>query len=187
MAARNSEPDKDTRSLEICERLAALPEFQSSKTIQFYVDVRSEVRTRDFLPRALEMGKRVIVPYCVDEHLELFFLESMDELETGTFGILEPRKQLRGRPEKQFSVEDVDLIMVPGVVFDRRGGRMGHGRGFYDKLLAQARPDTCLIALAFECQLIDEVPMEPHDIYVNKVLTEKAVYQGRRGSPLRAA
>lgn len=179
MAARNAEPGKDAKSRAICEQVFALPEFELCRVVQFYIDVRSEVRTRRFIPRAMERGKKVVVPYCVDDHLELFPLDSVDELEVGAFKILEPRADLRRLPHKRFSVGDVDLVLVPGVVFDRRGGRMGHGWGFYDRLLEQARPDAPLVALAFECQLVDEVPMEEHDIFVDRVVTEKAIYPGR--------
>lgn len=179
MEARNAEPDKEDKSRRICERVFALPEFAAARVVQFYIDVRSEVRTRSFIPRALELGKKVVVPYCVDEHLELFPLEHPDELTLGAFKILEPRPDLRALPHKRFDVKSVDLMMVPGVVFDRRGGRMGHGWGFYDRLLQGARPDTHLVALAFECQIVGEVPMEEHDIPVHKVVTEENVYEGR--------
>jgi 5-formyltetrahydrofolate cyclo-ligase len=178
MAARNAEPGKNAKSRAICERVLSLPEFERARVVQFYIDVRSEARTRSFIPRVMELGKKVVVPYCVEDHLELFPLDAPDELEVGAFKILEPRRELRGLANKRFSVSDVDLILVPGVVFDRRGGRMGHGWGFYDRLLERAGPATRLIALAFECQLIDQVPMEPHDIYVDKVVTEKTVYEG---------
>lgn len=187
MAARNAEPDKDGKSRLICERLFSLPEFESARAVQFYIDVRSEVRTRTFIARAMERGKKVVVPYCVDDHLELFPLDGVDELVTGAFKILEPRPELRGLPDKRFDVSGVDLILVPGVVFDRRGGRMGHGWGFYDRLLERALPRTHLVALAFECQLVNEVPMQPHDIFVDKVVTERAVYEGERGSRRKAA
>jgi len=65
------------------------------------------------------------------------------------------------------------------VAFDRHGGRMGHGFGYYDKLLGHARADTPLVALAFECQLFDEIPTESHDIFMDRVVTEAAVYQGK--------
>ena len=179
MAARKREPDKGGKSAIICGRVEELAEFQSARRVQFYIDVRSEVRTRPFLARALEAGMKVIVPYCVDDHLELFHLRKMEELEPGCFGILEPRNDLRGRPARRFDIENVDLILVPGVAFDRRGGRMGHGRGFYDRLLRRARPQTPLIALAFECQLVEAVPMEEHDLHVDKVVTENTIYEGR--------
>ncbi len=145
----------------------------------WYVDVRDEVRTRHAFPQALESGKRTIVPYCVDGELELFHLESMDELELGAYRILEPKKELRSVAAKRIPVSEVDLILVPGVAFDRQGGRTGHGKGYYDKLLEHARADTPLVALAFECQLFDAIPVAEHDVYMDQVVTEKAVYQGR--------
>ena len=69
--------------------------------------------------------------------------------------------------------------MVPGVAFDRRGARMGHGFGYYDKLLEHARPDTPLVALAFECQLFNEIPTQSHDIFMDKIITEQSIYQGK--------
>ncbi len=178
-ANRRAQPDKDAVSRAICARFAALPEFAAARTVLLYVHVRSEVRTRHFLHEALAAGKRVAVPYCAGAELELFHLERMDELAEGTFGILEPRPELRERPEKRLDVGQVDLVMVPGVAFDRRGGRTGHGKGYYDKLLARTRPDAPLVAVAFECQLFADVPMLPHDVFMDKVITEKAVYEGK--------
>ena len=142
----------------------------------FYLDVRAEVRTRHYLPTALGHGKKIVVPYCVDGELELFHLENMDELAVGMYKILEPRAELREVPDKRVDVQELDLVMVPGVAFDRRGGRMGHGKGYYDKLLEHARPDTPLVALAFECQLFPEIPMQSHDVFMDKIITERAVY-----------
>src|SRR5579871_1228250 len=150
---RKNQEHKDDLSRIICEKFVALPEYAKASTVMFYVDVRTEVRTRHFLPSALGHGKKIVVPYCVEGELELFWLENMDELSVGMYKILEPKLELRGLPEKQVKVSELDLIMVPGVAFDRFGGRMGHGFGYYDKLLEHARPDTPLVAMAFECQL----------------------------------
>lgn len=178
-ANRRDQPDKDPLSRQICETFVNLPEYQAARTVLFYLDVRTEVRTRHYLPTALGHGKRIIVPYCVDGELELFHLETMDELDVGMYKILEPRAELRALESKRVAVEDLDLVMVPGVAFDRRGGRMGHGKGYYDKLLEHARPETPLVALAFECQLFPEVPMQAHDVFMDKIITELAVYPGR--------
>lgn len=175
---RRSQPDKDAVSREIVDRFLTLPEYSAAGTVMFYVDVRDEVRTRHSLPDALSSGKRIVVPYCVDGELELFHLESMEELAVGMYKILEPREDLRTVQSKHFQPEDLDLIMVPGVAFDRRGGRTGHGKGYYDKLLQHARPDTPLVALAFDCQMFDEIPCESHDIFMDKVVTQSAVYDG---------
>jgi 5-formyltetrahydrofolate cyclo-ligase len=177
-AARNAQENKDELSRDIVARFLALPEFAAARTVMFYLDVRSEVRTRHSLAEALDSGKRIVVPYCVDGELELFHLERADELSVGMYKILEPQDALRALPEKCVEVEELDLIMVPGVAFDARGARMGHGKGYYDKLLEHARPDTPLVALAFECQLFPKIPTQSHDVFMDKIITEARVYGG---------
>jgi 5-formyltetrahydrofolate cyclo-ligase len=179
-ARRNAQANKDELSRRIVAQFMALPEYIAAKTVMFYVDVRSEVRTRNDLAAAVASGKRIVVPWCNDQgELELFHLESMEELQIGMYKILEPKPELRSVPSKQVPVEELDLIMVPGVAFDRRGGRMGHGKGYYDKLLEHARLDTPLVALAFECQMFPDIPVAEHDIFMDKIITEAAVYEGR--------
>jgi 5-formyltetrahydrofolate cyclo-ligase len=178
-AARKAQPDKEAVSARITDRVMEMPQYRDAHCVMWYVDVRDEVRTRHALPEALTQGKKVIVPYCVDGELELFWLESMDELELGMYRILEPRAELRSVQEKKVLPQELDFVMVPGVAFDREGGRTGHGKGYYDKLLQHARPDAPLVALAFECQLFPEIPMQPHDIFMDAVVTEEAVYPGR--------
>ncbi len=180
---RASQADKDEVSREIVDRFMALPEYAEAHTVMFYVDVRDEVRTRHALPEAVASDKRIVIPYCVDGELELFHLESMDELEIGMYKILEPKAELRTVASKRLQPTDLDLIMVPGVAFDRHGGRTGHGKGYYDKLLEHARVQTPLVALAFECQLFAEIPCEEHDIYMDKIVTESGTYLGRGRSP----
>jgi 5-formyltetrahydrofolate cyclo-ligase len=176
---RREQQDKDGVSQKIVERFMGLPEYAQASTVMFYVDVRDEVRTRHALPEALQGDKRIVIPYCVDGELELFHLESMEELDVGMYKILEPKAELRSVAAKRLLPADLDLIMVPGVAFDRQGGRTGHGKGYYDKLLEHARHDSPLVALAFECQMFPEIPCEAHDISMDKVVTEEAVYVGR--------
>lgn len=176
---RRNQPNKDELSAVIVERFMALPEYAAAETVMFYVDVRDEVRTRHALPAAIASGKRIVIPYCVDGELELFHLAAMDELSVGMYKILEPREELRLVAEKRLQPEDLDLIMVPGVAFDRMGGRTGHGKGYYDKLLEHARADAPLVALAFESQIFPQIPCESHDIFMDKVVTEVATYVGR--------
>lgn len=174
---RRLQGDKEAVSRAACARLAALPEYARAETLMLYVDVRDELRTRNLLDAELShRQRRVVVPCCVGDALELFVLESTDELAPGTLGILEPRRDLRGRDGKRIALGEVDLVVVPGVAFDRRGGRLGHGRGYYDRLLAQAGPDIALVGLAYECQLFPEIPTQPHDVPMDNVVTEAAVY-----------
>ncbi|MBI2805375.1 MAG: 5-formyltetrahydrofolate cyclo-ligase [Planctomycetes bacterium] len=179
-ARRNAQENKDELSVEICAKFRALPEYVRANTVLYYIDVRSEVRTRQALPAALAEGKKIVVPWCNPQgELELFRLENMDELAIGMYKILEPKLELRSLPTKRVEAKELDLVMVPGVAFDRLGARMGHGKGYYDKLLQHARPDAPLVALAFECQLFPEIPTAPHDIFMDLVITERAIYHGK--------
>jgi 5-formyltetrahydrofolate cyclo-ligase len=182
--ARNAQENKNEVSKTIVERFIALPEYAAAATAMWYLDVRSEVRTRHQLGDALNGGRRIIVPYCtVDEgganKLGLWHLARMDELVVGKWKILEPPRERWGEAGKEVEPRDLDLVMVPGVGFARDGARMGNGQGYYDRLLNQVRPDAPLIALAYECQMFPELAVGPQDIYMDKVITEKAVYEGR--------
>lgn len=182
---RVAQPNKDELSRAICAKFVARPAYAAAKTVMWYVDAGSEVRTRHTLPEALTHGKRVVVPWCVVEtnELELFLLEDMSEMEVGAYKILEPKPELRKLTEKRVRPEELDLVMVPGTAFDLRGGRMGQGKGYYDRLLANARPDAPLVALAFDCQIFDEIPVAPHDVFMDLVLTEtrEIAGKGRKG------
>jgi 5-formyltetrahydrofolate cyclo-ligase len=178
---RVAQKNKDEISRAICAKFIALPAYQSAKSVMWYVDAGSEVRTRHTLPEALTHGKRVVVPWCVVETntLELFLLEDMSELVEGAYKILEPKEELRRLPAKVVQPRELDLVMVPGTAFDPRGGRMGQGKGYYDRLLATARPDAPLVALAFDCQIFDEIPVAPHDVFMDVVLTETRELKGQ--------
>lgn len=178
---RVAQKDKDELSRAICAKFVTLPAYAAAKTVMWYVDAGSEVRTRHTLPEALAHGKRVVVPWCVVEtnELDLFHLEDMSEMEAGAYKILEPRPELRNWPNKRVRPEELDLVMVPGTAFDLRGGRMGQGKGYYDRLLANARPDAPLAALAFDCQIFDEIPVALHDVFMDLVLTESREITGK--------
>lgn len=173
---RNAQNDKESLSEHICNKLIATNEYINARVILWYVDVRSEVRTRQHLGKALEDAKKIAVPYCVDGYLKLFHLTHMDELSLGKYRILEPKIELRNLPEKIVDPQELDLVVVPGVGFDFRGARMGHGFGYYDKLLERVRPGIPLLALAFDCQIFPEIPVAPHDVFMTKVLTETTEY-----------
>jgi 5-formyltetrahydrofolate cyclo-ligase len=178
IARRNAQPDRELLSRRIVATLVSLPEYQAAGTVLFYVDMRSEVGTQHYLPTALASGKRIVVPYCLPDELALCRLESLDDLTRGTFQILEPRAELRVLPDRRVAAEELDLVVVPGVAFARRGGRLGYGAGYYDKLLRRVRPDTPLVALAFACQVVPELPLEPHDVLVHRVITEQTPCAG---------
>ena len=182
---RAAQENKDEVSTRACERFVGLPEYQAAKVAMWYIDCRSETRTKPQLDEALKRGdKKIVVPYCtVDEQgenkLGLWRLESMDDLVVGKWKILEPPREQWGAPDREVAPEDLDIVMVPGVGFDKEGGRMGNGQGYYDRLLERVRPDCALVALCYETQLFDEILVAPHDVYMDKVVTEDAVYEGK--------
>lgn len=174
-AARAALTDRAERSGRIWDRASSLPEMIAARTLLCYLDVRTEVQTRAFLPPLAERGVNVAVPYCVGDELHLFHFERPDELVVGTFGVLEPHGDLRSQTAKQIAPGRVDVAFIPGVAFDRVGNRLGYGRGYFDRLLSQLRPDALRIGLAFACQVVTEVPVEAHDEHLDGLITEDEV------------
>jgi 5-formyltetrahydrofolate cyclo-ligase len=180
---RRRQPNKDALSEKIIERLMAMSPYDRAVHVMWYVDVRDEVRTRPSLNRILSSKKQIVVPYCRGDELRLFRLRRMDELSPGAFGILEPRDELRGQRDRDADPKEQQLVIVPGVAFDDQGGRLGHGQGFYDRLLAQVDRATVLVGLAYECQVFPSIPVNDHDIAMDWLVTEKRTIRcgGRLG------
>ena len=168
LRSRRELPDKDELSRRLWQKLFSLPEYRSAQTVMVYLDLPDEVRTQPYLSALQQQGKRAVVPYCEGNELGLFRFHSFAELEAGAMGILEPRSELRALPASRADVAELDFLIVPGVAFDRQG--------YYDRLLGRVRADALLVGVAFECQLYADVPMLPYDVYMDKVVTETAVY-----------
>jgi 5-formyltetrahydrofolate cyclo-ligase len=187
---RNAQKNKDKVSAAAVRALMQLPEYEAARTALWYLDCRSELRTRQAIPGAIESGKKIVIPYCTTDEsgankLGLWWLRSMDELVVGKWNILEPPRQLWDDPERACDVEQLDIVIVPGVAFSRGGARMGNGQGYYDRLLERVRSDCPLVALCYESQLFDNLIVGPHDIFMDKVVTERAVYEGPGRSQAR--
>ena len=157
-------------SLDIAEQVLKHPFFQCADTIYCYVPFREEVDTTLCIQTAWKQGKRVVVPrVCGTNQMEFYEIESMKELFPGYQGILEPAANRDRLFEASSCVHA--LMLVPGVVFDRNGNRIGYGKGFYDYYL-KTYPYISKMGLAFSCQCIEEIPAEPQDICMDVVLTE---------------
>jgi 5-formyltetrahydrofolate cyclo-ligase len=160
-------------SREIEARLFDLPEFRSAQVVMFFASFRSEVDTETMIRRALRSGKRVILPKVAGKELTLYEIRDFDaDVETGAWGIPEPKPLVPAKLEK------IDLMIMPGAAFDEQGNRLGYGAGFYDKLLPAFKGAT--IALAFEAQILSNVPADPHDAPVKKIVTEKRVITAQK-------
>lgn len=164
----------------IKERFINDIEYQRSSTILFFVSFRSEVDTLPLIERALKEDKRVLVPITDTKSnmLHLSQLKSLRELEEGTYSIMEPAAEyLRPLPYKE-----VELVLVPGLVFDERGYRIGYGGGYYDRLLLNLDQRVRRIGLAFELQLVERLSLEDHDLPVHKVITEERTILIKEGA-----
>lgn len=165
-------------SRRVIERLKEQPEFQNAKTILCYVSFRREVYTHELIEELIEQKeKRVCVPLSNFPKKLIFPREITNfeaDLEEGNFGILEPKANT-----KEIPLEEIDLVLAPGVAFDTCGNRLGYGGGFYDRFLEQI-PNTPAIALAFELQMIEQTHCEAHDCLVDKIVTEKRVIRCKK-------
>lgn len=156
----------------ITELLLGTEEYKTADTVLCFVSTDIEVYTRPVMESARNDGKRVAVPRCVKGSCELTFhyIESVGDLAAGAFGIPEPLP----RCEECSSFEGA-LCVVPALCCDRRGHRMGYGRGYYDRFLARFGGVSC--GVVFEDFFLDEIPTEPTDMPLDMTVTEKAVYR----------
>jgi 5-formyltetrahydrofolate cyclo-ligase len=162
-------------SAAIFQTILALPAFASARQVLAYSSFGSEPATAPFLEAVLGAGKALVLPR-IDRANRRLALHRVTDLATGlrpgVWGIREP-DPARCPP---VAVETVDFALVPGVVFDVEGGRIGYGAGYYDRLLAGCAGGTALVAAAFQLQVVDAVPMAEHDRRVDLVVTEQRLY-----------
>lgn len=154
------------KSKKITEQLLHLSEYLNAEHILFYVSTPEEVDTHSAIKEALTSGKKVYVPKIVGDILAICPIYDFHQLEPGEYGILEPCKN-----SETAEALKMDLIVIPGVGFDHRGHRLGHGKGHYDRLLKATRGFK--VGLAFEEQLVPELPIEEHDVPVDALLTDQ--------------
>lgn len=161
---------------QIEDRLLPVPEVVAARTILLFYSFGTEVATRGMASRLHAEGKRLLLPYLRGERMEAAEVLPGDPLLPSGYGPKEPPGRFPIDPE------EVDLVITPGLGFDRRGYRLGYGGGHYDRYLARLRPETIRIGIGFSFQLIDLVPGEPMDQRVHLVVTDIEVVDCRNGS-----
>ena len=168
-----SENIKKEKDAAIRQRIIRLPEFTDAKKILFYASFRSEADTIEMIKISLSQGKQAVLPKVDKENkkLKLYEIKDMNELAKGYMGILEPSVS----EERLTGLDDIDLVIIPGAAFDVSGNRLGYGAGFYDRLLAGIKNKMPVIAPAYEEQIVEHIPSEPHDVKVTKIVTDKRV------------
>ena len=160
------------KSSRIKKRIFEMDLFRDAQTILFYVSYGNEVYTHDMIKESISLGKTVVVPKSVTKNNALILsrLTDWNNLEVGAYNILEPKQE----SIEQVDVESIDLIIVPGVVFDESGNRIGHGKGYYDRLLNDSR-NIPSIGLAFEFQIVENIKSEQHDEKIDIIITEDRI------------
>jgi 5-formyltetrahydrofolate cyclo-ligase len=178
---RLSTEQQERLSASIRERFVALPEVLAANTVMCFVSFGGEVLTRPIIDWCLAEGKRVAVPKVIaPRRMDAFRVTDLaTDLAPGAYGIDEPRGDLG---LGQVSADEIDLVVVPGCAFDRSGHRVGYGGGFYDTYLPRLRRDVPRVAVAFELQIVDDVPRERHDLRVDVLVTETGVLRFDRRS-----
>ncbi len=147
---------------EILSRVEKHPVFQKAQTVLLYYSLPDEVHTHDFIQKWYNR-KRILLPVVVKDTLELYTYTGTDKVTIGAYGIKEPTEG------KFNNLKDIDLAIIPGVAFDRRGNRLGRGKGYYDRLLPFL-VGTYKLGICFPYQLLESVPTEDFDIRMNEVI-----------------
>ena len=159
------EEDRDRKSAAIKKKLLRTKVFKKAKTVMFYIALNGEVNTQDMIKEAKRLGKIIAVPICLKSRfIKACLWQEKAKLVRGLYGTWEPAIR------KFVKLEGLDLIIVPGLAFDKKGGRLGRGKGCYDYFLSRLPRKTPIVGLAFDFQIFPCVPTTPTDVSVTKVL-----------------
>lgn len=156
------------RSLLVQQRLLQTDEYRQASVIALYAPIHNEVQTADIFAAALQDGKQILFPRVEGASLSFIEVERLDSLMAGAFGVAEPVGAVV-RP-----AASIELIVVPGVGFDRCGYRLGYGQGYYDRAVGVGCP-AILAGLAYDFQIVDKLPAENHDIRLDLLVMDSEV------------
>lgn len=174
-----SREELEKKSSSIAKSLFSTDYYKRSNYIMAYIDFRNEVKTEEIVKTALKEGKNVVIPISVVENKQLILSQLFNydkELEASTYGILEPKSEF----VREIHPELIDLILVPGVAFDRRGYRIGYGGGYYDRFLSKIHKSVPKVALAFNLQITPHIKEGKYDIPVDYVITEDEIIKAKK-------
>lgn len=189
--ARNELSSDQRRELSslVCKHASEWLEKKDMASMLAYVSFRSELDTEALISQAWKDGRRVLLPRVIpaSSEMSVHTVNAWDELEPGTYGIHEPI--ISGRASQGIEGNTLpSVVFVPGLAFDLEGGRLGYGRGYYDRLRASWEKDEYAdvtppiwIGLAYGMQLVQKVPMDEHDAFMDMLITENGVVHCRKG------
>jgi len=173
LSIRNNMPGEDVvnNSRIIRDKIIGLDVYKQSKVIFIYMDFKNEVMTSDLIKHMLFEKKRVVVPYTDTVSTVLIPSEITGEsdLKLNSFGYSEPKKV------SPVNIEEIDLVIIPGLVFDKNLNRIGFGKGYYDRILNKLKASARKVAVAHDFQVLEEIPAEEHDVKMDMIITEKSI------------
>ena len=158
----------------ITNKLLQMDCIKKAKTIMLYLDFNNEVKTDDLINKLISLKKIVASPITLKEEKKLIPTQITDlknGVKIGAYNIREPKPDL----SRIIDISDLDVVIVPGVAYDNNCYRLGYGGGFYDRFLENLKPDSKTIGIAFDLQIFDEVPKEPHDAQLDFIITESKI------------
>lgn len=170
---QQTEEEIAIKSQQILDRLINSGITKNKKRIMLYKDFRKEVQTDQMIAYLLEHHHEIVLPRVSDdkENMELYLVTGDDDMQCSSYGIMEPIPSA----ERLVNPETLDLILSPGVGFTKEGYRIGYGGGFYDKMLVNLKK-VFVCALAFDCQIVNNLPIEAHDQKLDMIITESKIY-----------
>jgi 5-formyltetrahydrofolate cyclo-ligase len=166
--------EKKIKDKKIIDKFYNSEEYKKAEKIFIYISYSSEIDTKSIINKALKDNKKIYVPRTEFKirRMDAIEITSLDNLTESSYGTLEP-----GVGESYIDPNELDLIIVPGVAFDRNGGRMGYGAGFYDRYFKKINKDNAMkikkLALAYDFQVIERVPMDKNDMPIDNIITDK--------------
>lgn len=166
LSLRKSFKNSGAQSKLIAEKFFSLPEVKSSKTFLLYFPHKKEVNTLPIIRKLIKQGKKVLLPKVEKDKILPILVSNLSQLQRGFAGIKEPQGKII--PKNQ-----IDIVVVPAVAYDRRGYRIGYGKGYYDRFLKDYK--GLKIGLAYDFQVVDRIPYEKHDVPVDIVITPSEI------------
>lgn len=163
----------NTASLYVLEHLKNMAVVQNSNAIASFVSFRSELPTDAINHWIIESGKKLLLPKVNAHTKEIYFYEvpSLRTLKPGAYGILEPDEILC----KRVTFDSLEIVLTPGLAFDKAGYRLGYGGGYYDKLFSHKEVNALRIGIGFECQKCDHLPHDTFDLPLDLIVTDNSV------------
>jgi 5-formyltetrahydrofolate cyclo-ligase len=160
-------PERELLARAVANRLFDLEDIRAARTVMVFYSFGSEIPTAGIVERLAADGKRVLLPFIDDGEMAAAEIRSGEELLATTYGPKEPSRREAVDPA------EIDVVIAPGLAFDRRGNRLGYGGGHYDRYLSRVGPRTRRIGIGFHLQLVDEVPRESRDRPIDLLITDR--------------